>query len=250
MNPQDKNAGNIGDLLKHFWLLELLSKVTRKSPRKIAYLESHAGAGLYYINQSRIRSITRNRQRVCHDVKRWEVFDNLQADLGRGLYRGSFTQVFGLLRQISGLTVKGKLWEKDDEANRRIWKNRDTLIPFDRSDVIVRKKESNPKSFARSCRRFQKDGYTVIWLCDPFWGSNKAHDRGWTELISLDGTYGVLFAYCAGNSQKRGTAKFDYAKVTGLDRTTDRRIDDGIRSYALYFTPTSRSLLGAGPSSG
>jgi len=246
MNIQDKNAGNLGDLLKHFWLLELVTKVLKTKPQKVAYIESHAGAGIYQIAKTRIKEIGRNRSKIDPDPKRWQDFDRLQSRLSRGYYLGSFALVFNLLKKMSDQPVRGKLWEKDDEANQRIWQNRDTLIPFERSSIVVRKKESNPMSFRRACQRFTKEGYSVIWLCDPFWGRHKVEDRAWTGLLNLKDTYGLIFACCAGDSRKRGPAKFDYAKVTGLDSPPDHRIDDRIRSYALYFTPAVRSLLSDG----
>lgn len=224
-----------------------MTKVLKNKPQKIAYLESHAGAGIYQITNSRIKGIGRYRPKIDPDPKRWQDFDRLQSRLSQGYYLGSFSLVFNLLKKMSAQPVRGKLWEKEDEANQSIWQNRDTLIPFDQSSIIVRKKESNPKSFRRACQQFTKEGYSVIWLCDPFWGRHKAEDRAWMDLLSLEDTYGMIFAYCAGDSRKRGSAKFDYAKVTGLDRPPDRRIDDGIRSYALYFTPVVQSLLSDGP---
>jgi hypothetical protein len=245
MNPQDKNAGNLGDLLKHFWLLELVAKILKKKPRKIAYIESHAGGGIYWLTQTRIKEIARNRHRIHPDSRRWQTFDRLQSRLKEGRYIGSFALVFNFLKEFPGIKVAGKLWEYETEANARIWDNLPILIPIDRKDIAIRKKKSHPQGVARICRRFLKQGYIVIWLCDPFWGGDKDQDRAWANLLNIEGTYGILFAYCAGNSRKQGAAKFDYPRVTGLDRPPDRRIDDNIRSYALYFTPVARAFLGA-----
>ncbi|MEK6733336.1 MAG: hypothetical protein AABY55_06880 [Candidatus Omnitrophota bacterium] len=45
---QDKNAGNLGDYLKHFYLLELIERIIKENPAaSIAYIDSHAGAGKY-----------------------------------------------------------------------------------------------------------------------------------------------------------------------------------------------------------
>ncbi len=59
---QDRNAGNLGDLLKHFYLIQSIAGLLdSKAPSKVAYLESHAGAGDYHIGEIRIREIERNK---------------------------------------------------------------------------------------------------------------------------------------------------------------------------------------------
>ncbi len=115
---QDKNAGNIGDLLKHFRLLELVRKVlAANSWSKVAYLESHAGAGWYQIDEARKRAIARGKEGICVNAMAWEDFERLNPRIRDGIYLGSFPLALKLLaewkQKEATRFIRALLWEKD-----------------------------------------------------------------------------------------------------------------------------------------
>jgi hypothetical protein len=241
---QDQNAGNIGDLLKHFHLIELIHNVLRRSdPLKVAYLESHAGARRYAIDQVRIADIARNKKYVCDTASKWALFDRLNSKVADGIYVGSFGLAIQLLTSWKqthcGRSLKVYLWEKDAAVRTRIQhyicEHQFTSI----LDKYCLGAESNPSDFESAIARLCRNGWAVIWLCDPYWGRFKAADRSWFRLLDRSAhptaeSYGLLFTVLGGNSNLKGPDKFDYERSLGAPSAPLLRIDKGIRSYGLY----------------
>ncbi|MGD0693569.1 MAG: hypothetical protein ABSB82_01815 [Terriglobia bacterium] len=254
-HSQDKNAGNIGDLLKHFRLLELIGKVVEtNSSSKVAYLESHAGAGWYPIDdpndplpiaeQKRIRAIGRDKKRVCADAKAWADFDRVNPRIHDGIYLGSFPMALKLLAEWKqakvGRLIKALLWEKDSAVRARIQERCDELFPSSLDSLCVNF-ECSPPDFTKAIASLEKDGWTVIWLCDPYWGDSKDRDKEWFRLLDVQsGGHGLLFACVGGDSRFIGPDKFDYVKTLGAPGPPDFRIDDNVRSYGLYLSKEPR----------
>ena len=125
INPQDNNAGNLGDLLKHYWLLRLLVAVTsQRDVSSIEYFESHSGAGFYPIDDKRRKKIDDDRLLVDPNPANWRLFNRLQDRLANGLYSGSCRLALRFLRDWgnagSKREVKAQLWEKDPEVQARL----------------------------------------------------------------------------------------------------------------------------------
>ena len=88
-----------------------------------------------------------------------------------------------------------------------------------------------------------QDGWTVVWLCDPYWGNSRKHDQQWFQLLDDKYGYGVLFTFLRGDSHHRGGEIFDYVKSFQPRRLPDKRADKGIRSYGLYFTAEAQYIF-------
>lgn len=246
---QDKNAGNAGDLLKHFWLLRLIQKVvTTKQLSKVAYLESHAGAGRYKLDGSRLHAIDRYKKRIHLNAEDWATFDRLNHHIQDGVYLGSFVLALQLLAEWkenqTRRVVRALLWENEFQIRNRI---RDCLLELPQGAAnVCLDSECSPETFIKNVATLTAQGYTVIWLCDPFWGSSKADDTRWFQLLNGAEGYGILFAYVGGNSRLSGPDKFDYMKGIGAPAPPPFRFDDNIRSYALYCTTSTERILSAG----
>lgn len=247
---QDKNAGNLGDLLKHYWLLTLIERVIRVSkPRKVAYLESHAGAGWFQLSEPRIRKLAEQKLRVCPHSEHWKVFDRYNARIREGVYLGSFALALHRLDdwkcEAPERELKVVLWESDQEAVSRIKKHWSELIPDTLLGVTLREEESTPELVTQKALGLREKGFKVIWFCDPYWGKSKGEDRVWWALLDkqLSDTFGIIFACVGGNSAKRGSAKFDFIKTIGARDRPWRPTEENVRAYGLYLTKAAQELL-------
>ncbi|MBI4678099.1 MAG: DUF2442 domain-containing protein [Elusimicrobia bacterium] len=238
---QDKNAGNLGDLLKHYWLLRIVERVLEtQKPQRVAYLESHAGAGLFQLDGARVSRLEKERSAVCPSVEAWGLFDRLNPGIENGEYLGSFALALRLLAEYSrsarGATVRGVLYENHPEAIARIEAHWQRLFPLGMV-VDMRKAASSADSFLKGIRACVEDGFSVFWLCDPFWGKSKDDDMRWWRLLEdVPQTYGILFAYVGGDSTKTGMGKLDFQKTIHAPCQPWRQAPDNIRAYGLYCT--------------
>jgi len=238
---QDKNAGNIGDLLKHLRLLELVRNVlAMNSSSKVAYLESHAGAGRYDLDQKRIRSIARGRKRVCADPAAWEDFDHANPHVQDGVYLGSFPMALKLMGEwkckVAGRLIKALLWEKESAVRMKIQERCKELFPSS-LDSLCLHSECSPGDFLGAVAGLRGEGWTIIWLSDPYWGDSKDRDKEWFQVLDPQGgSYGLLFACVGGISKFTGPDKFDYVKTLGAPGPPRFRIADNVRSYGLYVS--------------
>lgn len=254
---QDKNAGNLGDLLKHFWLLQLIERVLKQqNPGRIAYLESHAGAGRYELDKQRIRELVRRKRIVCGDDASWEMFDRYNPQLIGGVYFGSFVLALRRLADwrdeippggLPERRVRVVLWECDPDAAQRIESLRCESMLKRPGSMTLRRGKCTPRRFADQVKHLTEDGYHVIWLCDPYWGKTKREDRVWWCLLQnseVQKTSGMIFAYVRGNSRLRGPEKFDFPKTIWAPSAPCPHREEGICAYGLYLTEAARELLG------
>lgn len=249
---QQKNAGNLSDLLKHFWLIELIRKVlSTHRPPKVAYLESHAGAGRYELTAKQLRAIPRLKKKVCPDEAKWTLFDVLNPRIECGLYEGSFVLALRLLGLWKALhpecAIQATLWEKDQVVRTRIQNQFAKLFPanIDSKSISLRG-ECSPLEFIDTAKDLLADGWTVVWLCDPYWGNTKEQDRQWFQLLNAQCGYGLLFTCVGGNALRHGSDKFDFEKTLGAPRAPapKLRADGNVSSYGLYGSlSTERFLL-------
>lgn len=242
---QEKNAGNLGDLLKHYWLIELTRNILlRRSPSRIAYVESHAGSGSYNLTPRRVVEIARDKKRACFDGVEWGLFDRLNPRIDQHLYGGSFVlalRLLGLWKVFHReFTFRALLWEKDHTLHPRI---RNSCLRFLPPDLISVRSECSAPEFISAAKYYIREGWTVLWLSDPYWGNSRKHDQQWFQLLDDKCGYGVLFTFLGGDSHRRGEEIFDYVKALQARRVPDKRADKGIRSYGLYLTTEAHQLL-------
>lgn len=246
---QDRNAGNLGDVLKHQGLLLLMERILeRTSPQKIAYVESHAGAGYFRIAKQRIRQIAKDKIRISQDPTQWKLFDQYNARIREGIYLGSFALVLHRLaewqRADARREVRAYLWESHPIALDRINAFRSELIPASVSCEGPRGDCATPDEVIEMCRELSRQGFQVLWFCDPYFGQSKEADRVWWKLLSeLRDMPGMIFGYVRGNSRMRGSLKFDFRKVIGAPDDPWRRKEENVRAYGLFLTEAAKALV-------
>ncbi|MBL8849404.1 MAG: hypothetical protein JNG89_06960 [Planctomycetaceae bacterium] len=124
--PQDKNAANDGELLKHSLLAEVLSHCSEW--HSLTYAETHAGAGIYEARkQAGGRPHIENLQVKIADIpesserqggSRFTRFlkDWWSESHHNGLYPGSVLQAAMLLTKIGKCNVEFRVTEHNDET--------------------------------------------------------------------------------------------------------------------------------------
>jgi hypothetical protein len=242
-------VGNLGDLLKHQGLLLLVERVIeRVDPPKIAYVESHAGAGSFQITKQRISQIAKDKRRLSPDPTRWQSFDRYNGRIQEGIYLGSFALVLHRLADWQRLDaqreVRGCLWENHPTAIERINELQSELIPTSVSCEGPRGDCSTPDKIIERCRELSRQGFQVFWFCDPYFGQFKDADRVWWKLLSeLRDMPGMIFGYVRGNSRMRGSLKFDFRKVIGAPDDPWRQKEENVRAYGLFLTEAAKTLV-------
>ncbi len=246
---QDRNAGNLGDLLKHQGLLLLAERVIERSGHpKIAYVESHAGAGYFRITKQRISQIAKDKLRISPAPLRWKLFDRYEVRIHEGIYLGSFALVLHRLadwqRSDAQREVRGCLWENHPTALERINEFRSELIPTSINCEGPQGDCSTPDKIIARCREQSRQGFQVLWFCDPYFGQFKEADRVWWKLLSeLRDMPGMIFGYVGGNSTMRGSRKFDFRKVIGAPNGPWRQAEENTCAYGLFLTETANRLV-------
>lgn len=224
---QDKNAGNAGDYLKHFLLIQLVQKVLRTYPNSsIAYIESHAGAGLYNLEETHWKYRYKYRNLICGEDAQWTSFDSLNP-IENKQYFGSFMLAGKLLLKYRKHNFKIVLHEKDENVVLRIRDCASKLSPDIRG-------ESNPKIIKGEIVELKKAGFDIIiCLVDPYFKEGKK-DKIWGEMLTYNepgcfilmfDTWNLLHApHCA-------------------DEMLIQSIKYQIRGYAIYGNKQSRDIL-------
>jgi 23S rRNA A2030 N6-methylase RlmJ len=174
---QDKNAGNAGDYLKHFWLIKLVEKVMGVYPSSsIAYIESHAGAGLYNLEETHWKFRKKYRNLICEDDDQWTAFDRFNP-LDNKQYFGSFMLTGKLLLEHKRQNFKIVLHEKDENVVLRIRDCASKLSPDIRG-------ESNPNIIKSEIAELKKAGFDIIiCLVDPYFKEGEK-DKIWCEMLA------------------------------------------------------------------
>ncbi|MDP3722639.1 MAG: hypothetical protein Q8R91_03980 [Candidatus Omnitrophota bacterium] len=215
---------------------------------KIAYVESHAGAGYFRITKQRISQVAKDKVRLSPDPLLWQFFDRYNGRIQEGIYLGSFVLVLHRLadwqRSDAQREVRGCLWENHTTALERINEFRSELIPASVSCEGPQGDCATPDKIIEQCRELSRQGFYVLWFCDPYFGQFKEADRVWWKLLSeLRDMPGMIFGYVRGNSRMRGSRKFDFRKVIGAPNGPWRQAEENIRAYGLFLTEAANRLV-------
>ncbi len=104
----------------------------------------------------------------------------------------------------------------------------------------------SPTEIAQVIDDLSRSGWTIVWLCDPYFGRFRDQDRAWFELLSTKqaaAAVGILFAVVGGNSRLNGRDKFSYVRSLGAPGEPTVQVDDNIRSYGLFLTASARNFV-------
>lgn len=224
---QDKNAGNAGDYLKHLLLLKLIEGVLKEYPgRSIAYIESHAGAGLYNLEETHWKYRYKYRKLICGEDDQWTSFDRLNP-LENKQYFGSFMLIGKLLLEYKRQNFKIVLHEKDENVVLRIRDCASELSPDIRG-------ESNPEIIKSEIVELKKAGFDII-ICfvDPYFKEGEK-DKIWCELLTYNesGCFILMF----------DTWNLLHAPHC-LEEMLIQAIKYQIRGYAIYGNKQSINIL-------
>ena len=224
---QDRNAGNAGDYLKHLLLLQLIKTVLNDYPdRSIAYIESHAGAGLYNLKEIHWKNRHKYRKLVCGDEEQWATFDRLNP-LKDMQYFGSFMLAGKLLSGDKKRNLKIVIHEKDEDVVLRIKDCVSELSP----DI---EGESNPDIIKGEIVELKRVGFDIIiCLIDPYFQEGRK-DKVWCEMLTYDepGCFMLMF----------DTWNLQHAPHC-LEEMLIRSIQYQIRGYAIYGNKQSKNIL-------
>jgi len=224
---QDKNAGNAGDYLKHLLLLQLIEEVLKEClGRSIAYIESHAGAGLYNLDETHWKYRHKYRKLICEDDKQWVTFDRLNP-IKNKQYFGSFLLAGKLLLEDKRRNLKMVLHEKDKDVVLRIKDCASELLP----DI---KGESSPNVIKDETAELKRAGFEIIiCLIDPYFKEGEK-DKIWCEMLAYNepGCFILMF----------DTWNLRHAPHCLKDMLI-RSIKYQIRGYAIYGNKQSKDIL-------
>jgi hypothetical protein len=110
----------------------------------------------------------------------WEDFERVNPRIQDGIYLGSFPVALKILaewkQKEEGRVVNELLWEKDPAVRARIQERCKQLFPPS-LDGLCLNSECFLPDFTKAIGSLSKEGWTVIWLCDPFWGDSKDRDK-------------------------------------------------------------------------
>lgn len=240
--PQDQHAGNIGDLLKHWWLLRLVERVaTSRYHSTLRYLESHAGAGSYPCDHESAVRIAIEQRLVRESEEDWTLFNQLNPDTQNGTYYGSWILAFRCLRNLVPWdSVLATLWERHRVALHRI-RNIFSSEEFrDRTQAIdLRPRSATVVDVIDVLRSDQDSMSAAIWLCDPYWGqwTTQQDLQWWKLLVEHPATYGIVFG-CTPIQDRE-----EFKRICA-PRAPDQCVCDDKRAYGLWFTERAFQMLG------
>lgn len=230
---QDKNAGNAGDYLKHLLLLKLVEKVLKEYPgRSIAYIESHAGAGLYKLEETHWKCRHKYRKVICEQDEQWATFDRLNP-LKDKQYFGSFMLAGKLLLEDKRPNLKMVLHEKDNNVALRI-----KSCSFGLSPNI--KGESSPNVIKGEIEKLGAAGSNlIICLVDPFFKEGKK-DKLWCEMLAYDkpGCFVLMF-----DTWNLWHTSHCLEEMLIRHSPIKNPIKYQIRGYAIYGNEQSKMIL-------
>ena len=230
---QDKNAGNLGDYLKHFWLLKLIENLRKKySASSIAYIESHAGAGKYILQDSNRRNCDKYRKLICENKNQWKKFDSLNPYLDKKIYFGSFVLAGKMLAGI-GNKAKMVLYEKNDNAFQRMRTSIHETVPYFNVNDNEKSTESTPDNIKNRIKQLKSEFDIVICLIDPYW-QDGTQDKVWCNILSLDipNCYILVFDTARGRG-KDSSGNIKFVLHCPSDKCI-RSVEDGIKKYAIF----------------
>lgn len=232
---QDKNAGNAGDYLKHFLLLKLIKEVLREYPGgPIAYIESHAGAGLYDLEKTHWNCRSKYRNLVCKYDKQWSTFDRLNPLKGKR-YFGSFMLAGKLLLEHKIQNSKIVLYEKDEKVALRARDCSSALSP-------IIKGESSPSIIKSEIEEMKQIGFNpIICLIDPFFKEG-IKDKIWCEMLEYNDSGCFMLMFDTWNLQH--SPHCPQEKLINHN-AINNPISYQIRGYAIYGNAQSRNILKA-----
>lgn len=232
---QDSNAGNLGDYLKHFYLIKLVDLVTKQPPAvPIAYVDTHAGAGVYTMKDKHWENRNSNRELVNSSEAEWRIFDRLNPNIEeKHEYLGSFVLVGRLLTEKKGVNSELIIFENDDDIVKRIKEKvalylpKYNLGPFGKSDPIsIKIKISELRS---TC--FKK----VVCLIDPY-SANKV----WSDLLDYDSESCFILLFDFSNKPDKDGFKWNCGNRMPIIWKKDLEGDKG---YALFGNRNTQDLL-------
>ena len=161
------HAGNVGDVWKHFGLVEAL-RLASLAPGSLHYLESHAGEGRYRLGSTgewsagieRVATAVEASADVPEPVRSWV------GSCRRLGYEGRSTSWAGSPAVAASMLAVGdrlSLWERDPSAHA-------VLERFFAGDPRVRTVAGDGLAgLAREVRAAERDGARAIVLVDPPW---------------------------------------------------------------------------------
>jgi len=228
---QDKNAGNLGDYIKHLYLIKLVDNIIAKNPTfSIAYIESHAGAGKYVLQESHWKNRYKYKKLICDDQAQWQRFNLLNPYIEEEkTYLGSFILAGKILKEKK---IKSKiiLYEKDKDAFERMISSTNEILPTLDVDFNRKPTGSTPHIIESKIRHLESDFDIVICLVDPYWKNGK-EDSVWCDLLNHNNCILVFDVI-------RKPHKWHCSKEhLVFDQSYQ------IREYGIFGNKTSRDLL-------
>lgn len=243
---QDKNAGNAGDYLKHLLLLKLIEGVLKEYPgRSIAYIESHAGAGLYNLEETHWKYRYKYRKLICGEDDQWTTFERLNSKIDKGkVYYGSFVLAGKLLLENRNFISKMVLYEYEKD-NKKVFER---MVAASDSLLLELKPEplnieSSPEIIKDKIKETKSLGSgIVICLIDPYFKDGKK-DSIWCEVLSWDDPDLFILMFDTWNLQHDSHCLKGMLIRAGDHNLIKNPIPYQIRGYGIYGNKQSRNIL-------
>ncbi len=215
-SPQDANAGNAGDLVKHSVIVQTLATLLRQEPwsSRLQLFECHAGRGVYQPQDGDERNLENVRRLLRAENlllarQQWNVLERLGYDHagiadGRS-YAGSACLSAALLSDPKHYT---HFYEKDKEVSTGLqsWVH---CLKTD-ADVLACNGEA---AIARICGRM--DSRCLIVL-DPFSISGKATTAAYSSILRAAAAKRsaplLVFFYSWGKSGARHALRYRHGQ--------------------------------------
>ncbi len=243
---QDKNAGNLGDYLKHFLLIKLIERLKKAYPcSSITYIESHAGAGIYELQEEHWKNRNKYREVVCSDSEQWDTFGRLNSRTEKDKeYYGSFILAGKLLLENKDLISKTILYEHEDN-NKEVFERTVTatnLLLLELKPELLNI-ESTPRTIREKIKEAKSLGAEiVVCLIDPYFKDGKK-DSMWCETLSWNdpGLFILMFDFVrAQGKDENGKLRFVWHC---RDTAPIKAINSGIKGYAMFGNCNSELQL-------
>lgn len=245
---QDRNAGNLGDYLKHFCLIKLVTRLLKKySEQPIAYIDTHAGAGVYGLLDTHWKHANDYKRRIYKDPTQWRTFDKLNPYIKNRLYFGSFALVGSLLFENRKTRSKIVLYENNLDTFDRIEFFEPAFFPNCHIELLA--ETSDPTRIRTKIKQLQKNFEIIVCFIDPYF-KNGEKDKIWCQMLSYDkpGCYILMFDAARGRGKNdEGDIKFvwhcpkDPIRPYKGDKSGYR--NDGIKGYAMFGNVLTEEIL-------
>lgn len=239
---QNKNAGNLGDYLKHFWLIRLIESLLKKYPNSnIAYVESHAGAGLYAPLNTHLEHSASYKLSICENQTQWNLFNKLNPFINHGLYFGSFALIGKLFSEHVRQKSKIILYEKDPDVFKRTKLFANSLLS--NCELELHMEESNPTSIKEDIKKLQDSAFDiVVCFIDPYFKIGK-EDKKWCEMLFWNKPNCFILVFDAATG--RGKDEDDSIKFVWhcLKKEPIQYVNKGIKGYAMFGNALAENEL-------